>query len=88
MGLVVAGSAVAIAALAALGLISVATRRAKRGQRRTVAAARGLRRGAMIGSAVALLALLRILDGLTPLTAAFVIAPFIVAEVVLTARRA
>jgi len=88
VGLVVAGSAVAIGALAALALVAVATRRTKRGSRRVVAVARGLRRGAMLGSAAALLALLRILDGLTPLTAIFVIAPFIVAEVVLTTRRA
>ena len=41
----------------------------------------------MVGSAIGLLALLRVLDGLTGLTAVFVIAPFVVAEAVLSARR-
>ena len=49
---------------------------------------RGLRRGAMAGCVVGLAALLRVLDGLTPLTAVFVAAPFVVAEVVLSTRRA
>jgi hypothetical protein len=68
--------------------VSAAARRAKRGPRRAAGIARGLRRGAMVGSAVALVALLRVLDGLTPLTAVFVLAPFIVAEVLLSTRRA
>jgi hypothetical protein len=42
----------------------------------------------MVGSAIGLIALLRVLGGLTPLTATFVIVPFIVAEVVLSGRRA
>jgi hypothetical protein len=42
----------------------------------------------MVGSAVALVALLRVLDGLTPLTAVFVLAPFVVAEILLSTRRA
>ena len=41
----------------------------------------------MVGSAIGLLALLRVVDGLTVLTAVFVIAPFVVAEAVLSARR-
>lgn len=66
----------------------VATGRAKRrGTQREAAVARGLRRGAMVGSAFGLLAVLRLLDGLTPLTASFVVAPFVLAEVVLSARR-
>jgi hypothetical protein len=88
VGLVVAGSAIAIGAIAALGLVSVATRRMRRGTRRGLAVARGLRRGAMLGCVVALVALLRVLDGLTPLTAAFVVAPFVVAEAVLSTRHA
>jgi hypothetical protein len=42
----------------------------------------------MVGCVIALVALLRVLDGLTTLTAIFVIAPFVVAEVVLSTRRA
>ena len=87
VGLVVIGSAVAIGALVAAALTSAASRRGKRGTRRAAAVARGLRRGAMVGCIVALAALLRALDGLTPLTAVFVVAPFIVAEVVLSTRR-
>jgi hypothetical protein len=41
----------------------------------------------MVGCIVALGIVLRALDGLTPLTAIFVVAPFIVAEAVLTTRR-
>jgi hypothetical protein len=88
VGLVVAGSALAVGALAAVALVSFATRGTKRGPRRGLAVARGLRRGAMVGCVVALVALLRVMDGLTPLTAIFVVAPFIVAEVVLSTRRA
>lgn len=88
MGLVVAGGAIAIGALAALALVSAATRRTRRGKGRSAAVASGLRRGAMVGCVVALVALLRVLDGLTPLTAVFVVAPFVVAEVVLSTRRA
>jgi hypothetical protein len=88
VGLAVAGSALAIGALAAAALVSLATRRAKRGVRREAAVARGLRRGVMVGCVIALVALLRVLDGLTTLTAIFVIAPFVVAEVVLSTRRA
>ncbi len=87
MGLVVGGSAIAIGALAAAMFIGLGTRGAKRGKRRELASARGLRRGAMVGSATGLLALLRVVDGLTPLTAVFVIAPFAVAELVLSVRR-
>ena len=88
VGLVVGGIAIAIGALAAALFVGFGTRGAKRGKRRELAAARGIRRGAMVGSAIGLVALLRVLDGLTPLTAIFVIAPFIVAEAVLSARHA
>jgi len=87
VGLVVGGSALAIGAVTAAIFVGLGTRGAKRGKRRDVAAARGLRRGAMVGSAIGLVALLRVLDGLTPLTAIFVIAPFVVAEAVLSTRR-
>lgn len=88
VALVVGGAAVAIGALAALALLSVATRGAKRGPQRGAALARAIRRGTMVGCAAALVILLRVVDGLTPLTAVFVIAPFVVAEAVLSTRRA
>lgn len=88
MTIVVAGAAVAVGALVAAALVAAGSRRTRRGPRRDAAVARGLRRGAMTGSAVGLVALLRVLDGLTPLTAIFVVAPFVVAEVVLSTRRA
>jgi hypothetical protein len=88
VGLVVGGSAIVAGALAAAIFVGLGTRGAKRGKRREIAAARGLRRGAMVGSVIGLVALLRVVDGLTPLTAVFVIVPFIVAETVLSARRA
>jgi len=83
----VAGAGIAIGALVAAVLVSSGTRRVRRGRKRDVAVASGLRRGAMAGSSLGLIALLRILDGLTPLTAFFVIAPFVVAEIVLSTRR-
>ncbi len=86
VGLVVAGVGIAIGALSAAVLVSVGTRRVRRGKKRELAIATGLRRGAMAGSSFALIALLRVLDGLTPLTAIFVIVPFVVAEVVLSTR--
>ena len=86
VGLVVAGAGIAIGALIAAVLVSAGTRRLRRGKKRELAIATGLRRGAMAGSSLGLIALLRVLDGLTPLTAIFVIVPFVVAEVVLSTR--
>lgn len=88
VGLVVGGVAVAVGALAALAFVATGTRKVKRGATRDAAAARGLRRGVMVGSAVGLVTLLRALDGLTPLTAVGVAVPFLVAEAVLSVRRA
>jgi hypothetical protein len=87
VGLVVAGAGIAIGAIVAAALVSTGTRRLRRGRKREAAIATGLRRGAMAGSSLGLIALLRVLDGLTPLTATFVIVPFVVAEVVLSTRR-
>lgn len=84
----VGAGAVAAGALAAALFVTVGARGPRRGKRREIATARGVRRGAMVGSAVGLVALLRVVDGLTPLTAVFVIAPFVVAEVILSAGRA
>jgi hypothetical protein len=83
----VGGAAIASGALAAALFVSIGAR-TKRGKARVLATARGVRRGAMVGSVIGLIALLRVLDGLTPLTGMFVIAPFIAAEAVLSARRA
>lgn len=81
----VAGAAVAAGALVAAALATVASRdRAGRG--RDLRMIRAVRRGAVAGSIVGLVALLRVIDGLTPLTAAFVVGAFVVAEVVLSAR--
>lgn len=85
--MVAAGAALVAGALAAAVLVSAGTRRSTRGAPRLRAIARGLRRGAMVGCIVALGIVLRALDGLTPLTALFVIAPFVVAEAVLSTRR-
>jgi hypothetical protein len=41
----------------------------------------------MVGCAAALLIVLRAVDGLTPVTVVFVVAPFVVAEAVLSMRR-
>lgn len=87
MASVVGGSAVAFGALIAAILVAAGTRHVKRGPKRDAAVARGLRRGTMGGAAAALVAVLRLLDGLTPLTVIFVVLPFIVAEAVLTTRR-
>ena len=87
VGLVAGGAAVAVGALAAVAFMAAGTRTVKRGAARDAAVARGLRRGVMVGSAVGLVTLLRALDGLTPLTAVGVVAPFFVAEAVLSVRR-
>lgn len=84
--LVVGGLAVAAGALGALAFVAVGTR-GTRGARRDAAALRGLRRGVMVGCAVGLLALLRLVDGLTVLSAAFTLTPFVVAEALLSGRR-
>lgn len=87
VALVVGAGAVAVGALAAAVFVRLGGRGAPRGTRRGAAAARGVRRGTMVGSAIGLMAILRVLDGLTVLTAIFVIAPFVVAEAVLSSRR-
>ncbi len=85
--MVAAGAALATGALAAAVLVSAGARRSTRGAPRLRAIARGLRRGAMVGCIVALGIVLRALDGLTPLTVLFVVAPFVVAEAMLSTRR-
>jgi hypothetical protein len=86
---VVAGSAVALACLVAFLGVAVEERDAalarprRRRPRRVVA----VRRGAEIGALVAALGLLRAVDGLTLITGGFVVAGFVMAELVLSARR-
>jgi len=81
----IAGAAVATAALVAAALVAMASR-GRRGRARDIETVRAVRRGAVAGSIVGLIALLRVIDGLTPLTAAFVVGAFVIAEVVLSAR--
>jgi hypothetical protein len=87
---VIAGSAVAAACIVAFLGIAVEERDAalarprRRRPRRVVA----LRRGIEIGALVAALGLLRAADGLTVITGGFVVAGFVLAELVLSARPA
>ena len=88
IGVVAAGVALTTGGLVGGALVWDGLRRNARGVKRDRAVARGLRRGAMAGCILALGVLLRALDGLTPLTAILVAGPFIVAEAILSARRA
>lgn len=80
----VGGAAIATGALVAAALAIPASRR--HGKARRLGTLRAVRRGAVAGSIVGLIAVLRVIDGLTPLTAAFVVGAFVAAEVVLSAR--
>ncbi|HEY8657115.1 MAG TPA: hypothetical protein VIN34_10330 [Candidatus Limnocylindria bacterium] len=81
----IAAAAVAAGALAAAGLVTIAAR-GRRGAARDRSTLRAVRRGTIVGAILGLVALLRVIDGLTPLTAAFVVGAFLLAEVVLSAR--
>lgn len=81
----IAAAAVAVGALTAAALAARAAR-GRGGKARRLRMVRAVRRGAVAGSVVGLLALLRVIDGLTPLTAAFVVGAFVLAEAVLSAR--
>lgn len=76
------------AAGSAAAMFLLRTRR--RAGRRVPGVRRGiaLRRGAELGAAVALLLWLRVVDGLSIITAGFVIAAFVVAELIASARPA
>lgn len=86
----IGGSAVAIASTVAFLGVAVEERDAgralprRRRPRRLVA----VRRGVEIGALVAALGLLRAVDGLTVITGGFVVAGFVLAELVLSARPA
>jgi len=81
----IAGVAVTVGALVAAALVAVAGR-GRRGAARDRSTLRAVRRGTVVGAVVGLVALLRVIDGLTPLTATFVVGAFLLAEVVLSAR--
>lgn len=81
----IAGAAVTAGSLAAAGLVALAAR-GRRSAARERATVRAVRRGAVVGAIVGLIAVLRLIDGLTPLTAAFVVGAFGLAELVLSVR--
>jgi heme O synthase-like polyprenyltransferase len=87
---VIGGAAVAAASTLALLGVAVEERDAalarprRRRPRRLVA----VRRGAEVGVLVAALGLLRAIDGLTVITGGFIVAGFVLAELVLSARPA
>ena len=85
LALVVGGIAMSAGALAARALLWAGTR-GRRRQERAAAVGPALRRGAAVGAVIGALALLRIVDGLTPITAGFVVLAFALAEVALSAR--
>lgn len=82
----ITGVAVTAGSLVAAGLVAIASR-GRRGAARDRSILRAVRRGTVVGAIVGLVALLRVIDGLTPLTAAFVVGAFVLAEIVLSARR-
>ena len=78
----IASTSVAVAALAAVGLSRRAPGRRRAPRARLVAARRAVEIGAVVGA----LLLLRVVDGLSVVTALFVVAAFGAAEAVLVAR--
>jgi hypothetical protein len=84
---VIAGSAVAVACVVALVGVAVEDRDAAlaRPRRRRPQRLRAVRRGVELGALVAALGLLRAVDGLTLITGGFVVAGFVLAELVLSA---
>ena len=87
---VVGGSAVGIACAVALVGVAVEERDAalERPRRRRPQRAPAVRRGIEVGALLAALGLLRAVDGLSIITGGFVVAGFVLAELVLTARPA
>ena len=87
---VVGGFAIATACAVALVGLAVEERDAAlaRPRRRQPQRARAIRRGVEVGALVAALGLLRAVDGLSLITGGFVVAGFVLAELVLTARPA
>jgi hypothetical protein len=83
VGLVIAAVAVCAGAISAVLLLSIPTSERRRSQR---AVAPALRRGVEVTAIVGLLLVLRVVDGLTVITAGFIVLGFLVAEVILSAR--
>lgn len=79
---VIAAASVATAALTALILLRYAA--VGRSVRARISRFAALRRGIELGAIVGLIATLRLIDGLTPLTALFVVLSFAIAEYVLS----
>ena len=84
---VLGGSSIAVACAVALAGVAVEERDAAlaRPRARRPRRARAVRRGLEIGALVAVLGLLRAIDGLTVITGGFVVAGFALAEIVLSA---
>lgn len=80
---VIAGASVVVASVGSLALLRSAG--VGRSLRARASRARALRRGVELGAIVGLIATLRVIDGLTPLTALFIVLSFAVAEYVLSA---
>ncbi len=87
---VVAVSSIAIACAVALVGLAVEERDAAvaRPRRRNPNRAAAIRRGIEVGALLVALGLLRAVDGLSLITGGFVVAGFVLAELVLTARPA
>jgi len=87
VGVVVGGSAIALACAVALVGVAVEERDAAlaRPRARRPHRFRAVRRGIEIGALVAALGLLRAVDGLSLITGGFVVAGFVLAELVLSA---
>jgi hypothetical protein len=83
IGVVIAAVAVCAGAVVAALLLSLSLGESRRRQR---PAAPALRRGIEVTAVVGLLLLLRVVDGLTVITGGFVVAGFLVAEAILSAR--
>jgi heme O synthase-like polyprenyltransferase len=86
---VIFGSAVAIGAAATFATLALDDRPStRRTRRRSSERVRAARRGVELGVIVAALGFLRAVDGLTILTGGFVVAGFVLAELVLATRPA
>jgi hypothetical protein len=83
IGVVIAAVAVSAGAIAAVLMLSIPLGESRRRQR---PAASALRRGIEVTAIVGLLLLLRVVDGLTVITGGFIVAGFLVAEAILSAR--
>lgn len=89
VALVIVGGAIALAAVVALLGVAVEQRNAAyRSRRRSARLGPPVRRGLELGALIVVLGFLRAIDGLSLVTGGFVLAGFVLAEVVLSARPA